>query len=159
MHPMRVIAAVAMAWPLARPLAAQAPAQSGASYRLEVAGTETGTFREIVVPQRAGTAETPVGRGPVRVPVGKKRPPGPITLRGCRGGCGAALEKWEKALVQGRTERRPVTIIATDKSGKEVARYTLTNAWPVKVSTGAPRPGGTLETTVELEYESMQESR
>lgn len=62
---------------------------------------------------------------------------------------------WRKAVIDGKTDRRSVTIIFHDDAGTEVGRMNFYNCWPVKhtmPSADAKNSGHAME-TIELAYE------
>jgi len=66
--------------------------------------------------------------------------------------------QWRKAVLDGKTDRRSVSIIFRDDAGVEVGRMNFYNCWPVKhtlPSADAKNSGHATE-TIELAYERLE---
>jgi phage tail-like protein len=66
--------------------------------------------------------------------------------------------RWRQNVVDGKTDRRTVSIIFLDAAGAEVDRVNFYNCWPVKhtlPSADAESSGHTTE-TIELAYERLE---
>ena len=66
--------------------------------------------------------------------------------------------QWRKAVLDGKTDRRSVSIIFHDDAGVEVGRMNFYNCWPVKhtmPATEAKNSGHATE-TIELTYERFE---
>ena len=66
--------------------------------------------------------------------------------------------QWRKNVIDGKTDRRSVSIIFHDDAGKEVGRMTFYNCWPTKhtlPSFNAKQSGHATE-TIELPYETVE---
>lgn len=88
--------------------------------------------------------------------------PQPVTLTS-QGALSAAQtavwSDWYKAVVQGgQTQPRDVIIIARGSGGREVQRWTLQRAWPVKLSYSMPAPGNPPTLMVSLVYANVVSS-
>jgi phage tail-like protein len=63
------------------------------------------------------------------------------------------LWEWRKLVEEGKVEeaRKNGSIIMFDQTGKEVARWNLTNAWPCKLTGPSPNAGENTPAIEELE--------
>jgi phage tail-like protein len=66
--------------------------------------------------------------------------------------------QWRKAVIDGKTDRRSVSIIFHDDSGVEVGRMNFYNCWPVKhtMPTADAKNSGHATETIELTYERFE---
>ncbi len=63
------------------------------------------------------------------------------------------LNKWLKAVLDGKTERKSGSIISLDRDGKEVMRFNFFEAWPVKWKGPELNASNDLRTVDELDLE------
>jgi phage tail-like protein len=65
---------------------------------------------------------------------------------------------WRKAVIDGKTDRRSVSIILYNDSGVEVGRMNFYNCWPVKHTLPAleAKNSGHATETIELAYDSLE---
>jgi phage tail-like protein len=65
---------------------------------------------------------------------------------------------WHKTVLDGKTDRRSVSIIFHDDSGVEVGRMNFYNCWPVKhtLPSAEAKNSGHATETIELEYERLE---
>jgi phage tail-like protein len=65
---------------------------------------------------------------------------------------------WRKAVLDGKTDRRSISIIFHDDAGIEVGRMNIYNCWPVKHTMPAAeaKNSGHATETIELEYERLE---
>jgi phage tail-like protein len=131
-------------------------------YSLVVDGQEIAAFSELtgivseVDPSdywQTGTNGPTVSKLP-----GKQKPQTIVLRRGMTGGM--ELWAWHQAVRAGQAAaaRRNCTLVMFNSTGKPVARYFLTNAWPSKVELAGLKAGSgeVLTETVTLVAESLQ---
>jgi phage tail-like protein len=65
---------------------------------------------------------------------------------------------WRKAVLDGKTDRRSISIIFHDDAGTEVGRMNFYNCWPVKhtLPSAEAKNSGHATETIELEYERLE---
>jgi phage tail-like protein len=68
--------------------------------------------------------------------------------------------QWRKNVIDGKTDRRTVSIIFHDDAGKEVGRMNFSNCWPTKhvMPSFNEKQSGHATETIELTYETLTES-
>ena len=95
----------------------------------------------------------PVGKLP-----GRHKPPSVTLTRGFS--TSLQVWSWHQAVLQGQStaSRKTVALIAYDATGKPVAKYWLTNAWPSKIIVTGKKVGAAeaLTETVTLVCENIQ---
>jgi phage tail-like protein len=95
----------------------------------------------------------PVGKLP-----GRHKPPSVTLTRGFS--TSLQIWSWHQAVLQGQSTaaRKSVALVAYDATGKPVAKYWLTNAWPSKIFVTGKKVGGAeaLTETVTLVCEDIQ---
>lgn len=66
--------------------------------------------------------------------------------------------QWRKAVLDGKTDRRSVSIIFHDDAGTEVGRMNFYNCWPVKhtLPSADAKASGHATETIELSYEWLE---
>jgi hypothetical protein len=140
--------------PTRGPAATAQEAPRGVVYAVEADGKRMGTFQKV-----AFAAALPLQTQGRQSGATSKKPGKMILSDGDQTSL-QAFEIWNQQTTEGKpgTGRRTVTITGTDTSGKVVAHYKLTNAFPSKLSL-SPLYVGKVKTssiTVELEYEQVQ---
>ena len=65
--------------------------------------------------------------------------------------------QWRKNVIDGKTDRRTVSIIFRDDAGTEVGRMNFSNCWPTKhvLPSFSQKQSGHATETIELTYESL----
>ena len=126
----------------------------GSVFVVEADGKKMGTFHRI-------STGSPLGTGSQsRQSHNLNKNPSPMILSGGDAASMQAFEMWRQQAANGKPDsaRHTVIILCKDALGNTVARYKLTHAWPIRLTTGGGAAGkdsaGT--TTVELAYEEME---
>jgi hypothetical protein len=126
-------------------LAAALPAEAGqndaltaARFSITIDGYEVASFSELAT-------FDPKARSPT------------LVLRGGRSAT-AALWAWHEAAQAGQmaAARKSAVLVGYDRSGRAVARYHLTDAWPSKISIGRDRRGGKLAESLVIACRRVQ---
>jgi phage tail-like protein len=65
---------------------------------------------------------------------------------------------WRKAVLDGKTDRRSISVVFYDDAGAETGRLIFYNCWPVKhvMPTPGERSSGHAVETIELAYDSVE---
>jgi phage tail-like protein len=68
------------------------------------------------------------------------------------------LFQWRKAVLDGKVERRSISVIFHNDAGEETARYTFSECWPVRYSLDAfnARSSGHASERIEISWETME---
>lgn len=140
--------------PTRAPATSASEAPRGTVYAVEADGKRMGTFQKV-----AFGAPLPLESRANQAGATSKKPGKMILSDGDQTSL-QAFEIWNQQTSAGKpgTGRRSVIITGTDSSGKVVARYKLTNAFPARLSL-SPLYVGKVKTssvTVDLEYEQLQ---
>jgi len=106
-------------------------------FRVEIDGIAVAGFSEVeIAPTTTDVVEYREGTDPAHL---RKLPGltkfGNVTLKR---GVTASLElsQWHRQIATGQIQRRNVAIVVLDGAGLDVARFVVTNAWPVKYDPG-----------------------
>jgi len=158
------IAAVGAAWATGdhrSGAGAQNDAITAARFAIVIDGNEIASFGTLVgISSGAESTEYiqtsttfPVGKLP-----GRHKPPSVTLSRGFS--TSLQLWSWHQAVLQGQSTaaRKSVALIAYDSTGKPVAKYWLTQAWPSRILVTGKRAGAAeaLTETVTLVCENIQ---
>jgi tail tube protein gp19 len=156
----KIVTVVACAGLVALPLAAQAPVRPAPpTITLFVAGQSVGSFRDVAglaSPTVAATQEPEI-RPRAAAPAARS-----VTLRDCSMQCAQYLQAWRREVQEGRAAaaRKTVTIVLENAARREIVRYTLTDAFPERLSLGSVgKSSGSsqdLDVTLVLVYAAMR---
>jgi phage tail-like protein len=115
----------------------------------QVAGLDSGT-QNVEYRQPSGPAFSPVTM-PALGSVGD------VTLRSGVFANDAAFWSWVDSIRMSTVARGTVTIVLLDESGAPTMTWTLTNAWPTRITGADPQTGGSevAVESVEIAYETM----
>jgi phage tail-like protein len=108
-------------------------------FRLEIDGIQAAGFSEVAIaPTTTETIDYREGTDPPQVrKLSGLTKYGTVTLKR---GVTASLElfRWHRQIVSGQlaTSRKQVVIVVQDEAGTDVARYVVSEAWPVKYDPG-----------------------
>ena len=131
------------------------------NFRIEIDGLQISGFSEVglgaattdVVEYREGSDKSGVRKLP-----GLTRHSNVVLKRGITHSLD--LYQWHRAVVEGRTAdaRRNVVVVLSDETGKDVARFTLRNAWPTKYEGPSLNAAGNemAVETLELTHEGLE---